>query len=137
MQDKAQLSTAGPRLDRQIKVLVVDDNEAFRRALQELVAAAPGFALAGVACSGEEAVRALDELAAEIVVMDVVMPGMGGIEAARAILINFPGVIVVLTSVDDPVLSSGAAELGGAVTCERKQDLRPGLLQQLWTSHQN
>lgn len=137
MQDRVQLSAAGRRPDREVKVLVVDDHEAFRNTLEELVAAAPGFALVGVACSGEDAIRAVDELAAEFVLMDVVMPGMGGIAAARAILSNSPGVMVVLTSVDDPALFSGAAELGSAVACERKQDLRPRLLQQLWTIHQN
>jgi DNA-binding NarL/FixJ family response regulator len=129
--------SAGVRPDREVKVLVVDDNEAFLCALRDLVAAAPGFALAGVACSGEDAIRAVDELAAELVLMDVVMPGMGGIAAARKILSNSPGVVVVLTSVDDPALISGAAELGSAVRCERKQDLRPCLLQQLWAIHRN
>lgn len=137
MQDKAQLSATGLPPDREIKVLVVDDHEAFRDTLEQLVAAAPGFAVVGVACSGEDAIRAVDELAAEFVLMDVVMPGIGGIAAARTILSNSPGVMIVLTSMDDPALFSGAAELGSAVACERKQDLRPCLLQQLWAVHEN
>jgi DNA-binding NarL/FixJ family response regulator len=89
----------------------------------------------GVACSGEEAIRAVEELAAEFVLMDVVMPRMGGIEATRAILSKAPEVMVVLASVDDPARFSGDAELGSAVACERKQDLRPCRLRQLWETH--
>jgi DNA-binding NarL/FixJ family response regulator len=125
--------TSGGHSD--IKILAVDDHRAFREALRDLIAAAPGFVLVGQACSGEEALRAVECLAPELVLMDIAMPGMGGIAATRAILNRRPKVMVVLISVDDPALHPGAGALGDAVVCARKQDLRPGQLRQLWEMH--
>jgi DNA-binding NarL/FixJ family response regulator len=102
-----------------------------------LVAAAPGFILVGEACSGEDAVSATDRLSPRLVLMDVVMPGIGGIAATRVVLDRHPELVVVLISVDDPALHPGATTLGGAVACARKQDLRPGGLSQLWERHRN
>ncbi len=120
---------------RDVAVLVVDDHCAFREALRDLVDASPGFAVAGMARSGEEAVHAAGSLAPEVVLMDVVMPGMGGIAAAREILRGCPEIMLVLISVDDPALHPEASALGDAVACLRKQDLRPAELQRLWQAH--
>ncbi len=119
-----------------VKILAVDDHRAFREALRDLIAAVPGFVLVGQASSGEEAVRAAESLAPELVLMDVVMPGMGGIAATQAILTRRPEVVVVLISVDDPALHPDASALGDGVVCARKQDLRPEQLRQLWEAHQ-
>ena len=126
------LSTRG-----NVRILAVDDHEAFREALTELIAAIPGFVLVGQACSGEEAVSAVERLSAQLVVMDVVMPGMGGIAAARKILTRYPSIVVVLISVDDPTRYPGASELGSAVACARKQDLRASQLRRVWETHHN
>jgi len=118
-----------------VKILAVDDHRAFREALRDVIAAAPGFVLVGQASSGEEALRAVDRLAPEMVLMDVVMPGMGGIAATQAILSRRPDVVVVLISVDDPALYPEASALGEGAVCARKQDLRPQQLRQLWEAH--
>jgi DNA-binding NarL/FixJ family response regulator len=123
--------------ERDVAVLVVDDHRAFREALRDLVEACPGFGLAGMVCSGEEAVDAVGSSAPEVVLMDVVMPGMGGIAAARAILGRCPQTMLVLISVDDPALHPDVSALGAAVLCARKQDLRPAQLQQLWETHRS
>jgi DNA-binding NarL/FixJ family response regulator len=123
--------------DVDVRILAVDDHRAFREALAELIAAMPGFVLVGLACSGEEAVVAVEHLSPHLVLMDVTMPGMGGIAAARVILNRYSGIVVVLISIDDPALDVGASELGGAVSCARKQDLRPNELRRVWEMHQN
>ena len=69
--------------DRDVKILAVDDHPAFREVLMDLIADEAGFVLVGQASSGEEAVRAVDRLAPELVFTDVVMPGMGGIAATQ------------------------------------------------------
>jgi chemotaxis response regulator CheB len=80
--------------DHGVRVLAVDDHEAFREALRDLIAAMPGFVLAGQAETGEEGVRAVERLSPQLVLMDVAMPGMGGVEAARVVLSRHPGVMV-------------------------------------------
>ena len=123
--------------DRDVTILAVDDQEVFRDVLRDLIASAPGFLLVGEASSGEEATRAVDLLAPQLVLMDVTMPGIGGIAAARQILSRHPKVAVVLISVDDPSLHPGVVALGNAVACTRKQDLRPRKLRELWGLHHN
>jgi DNA-binding NarL/FixJ family response regulator len=120
-----------------VAVLVVDDQERFRVALREVIARARGFALVGEASSGEEATEAVEVLSPELVLMDVMMPGIGGIAAARTILSREPAPVVVLISVDDPSLHPGAASLGDGVACVRKQDLRPARLTELWEMRRN
>lgn len=126
----------GPGSGDGVRVLAVDDHVAFREALRDLIAAMPGFVLAGEACSGEEGVRAFERLTPELVLMDVGMPGMGGIAAARSIRSSHPGVVIVLISVDDAALYPEAGELGSSVEFVRKQDLCPGKLKRLWERHQ-
>jgi DNA-binding NarL/FixJ family response regulator len=118
--------------DRDVTVLTVDDHRVFREALRAMIAAAPGFVLIGQACMGEEAVRAVEWLSPQLVIMDVAMPGMGGIAATRTILNLRPELLVVLISVDDPSRHPGVNTLGNAVAYVRKQDLAPKRLQQLW-----
>jgi two-component system, NarL family, nitrate/nitrite response regulator NarL len=102
-----------------------------------LVAAARGFVLVGEACSGEGAVREVDRLSPLLVLMDVAMPGIGGIAATRTILSRHPELLVVLISVDDPAIYPDARALGKAVLSVRKQDLRPDGLRQFWEMHRN
>ena len=115
-----------------VSVLAVDDHQAFRDALQELVAAAPGFALVGNASSGEGALRECTRLSPELVLMDVGMPGIGGIAAARAILRINPGVAILLLSVDDPAAYLDGEQLGDGVASLPKQNLSPDELRRIW-----
>jgi CheY-like chemotaxis protein len=124
-------SHAGSEAD--IRILTVDDHRVFLDALRDLIAVAPGFLLVGEASSGEEAVRTAGILAPELVLMDVAMPGMGGVAAAHAIVAQQPEVAVVLVSVDRP--ASHPDDDSETVPFVRKQDLRPGLLGQLWEQH--
>jgi DNA-binding NarL/FixJ family response regulator len=118
-----------------VKVLTVDDQAVFRRVAHEVIAATPGFVAVGEAGSGEEALAAVERLHPELVLLDVRMPGMGGIEAARRITADHPGIVVVLISIEDPDVFSQAARSSGAAGLVRKQDFRPSLLRKLWTTH--
>lgn len=120
-----------------IRTLTADDHLVFREALRDLVAAAPGFVLVGEACSGEEAVRAVERLSPRLVIMDIVMPGMDGIVAARLIQRRHPDVVVVLVSVHEPDVYPGATALGRTVALSRKQDLRPSSLGDFWERHRS
>ena len=115
-----------------VTVLLVDDQERFRGALRELISCADGFELVGEASTGEEAMRAVQRLAPQLVLMDVVMPGIGGIAAARKIVGRRPAPMVVLISVDDLSMHPEAGELGASVPYVRKQDLKSSRLRELW-----
>jgi DNA-binding NarL/FixJ family response regulator len=115
-----------------VRVLAVDDHQAFRAALQDLIAAAPGFVVVGTACSGEDALDEVSRLLPQLVLMDVVMPGIGGIAATRVIARDHPEVVVLLLSVDDPAGYLQGDPVGDGVGSLRKQDLSPDELRRIW-----
>jgi CheY-like chemotaxis protein len=77
----------------------------------------------------------IDELRPQLALLDVRMPGIGGIETARRIASAHPEIVVVLVSVEDPVDLPSAALSSGAVALVRKQDFGAVLLQELWSAH--
>ena len=85
----------------EVRVLTVDDQIVFRRAAHDVIAATPGFEPVGDAESGEEALAEVERLRPELVLLDVRMPGIGGIEAARRIAAAHPETVVVLISIED------------------------------------
>lgn len=86
-----------------IRVLLADDHPHAREAMRMIVSAEPAFAVVGEAASGEEAIALAGELKPDLVLMDIHMPGMGGLEAVKAIKGNEPSVkIVIVTVSDDP-----------------------------------
>jgi DNA-binding NarL/FixJ family response regulator len=118
-----------------VATLAVDDHEGFLDALDDLIATTPGFVLVGRAASGEEAVQVAGRVRPRLVIMDVRMPGIGGIAAARAIVSLLPAVLVVLVSTEDPATYPGASDLGHSVACARKQDLGVLALTRIWKAH--
>ena len=128
-------ATEGELAEKQVGVLTVDDQEVFRELARLVVEATPGFESLGEVASGEEALPAMNDLNPDLVIMDVRMPGMDGIEAARRIAATHPETVVVLISVEDPMDISSAAETSGAVALVRKEDFNPGLLAELWARH--
>ena len=119
--------------DGSVPMLVVDDQEAFREIMRELVDATPGFELVGEAASGEDALVAIGDLSPELVLMDVRMPGMGGIEATRRVTAGRTDVAVILTSVEPMDDLAESLQGCGAAAFARKQDLSPRLIRELWS----
>lgn len=84
------------------RILIVDDHAVVRKGLQSFLELHPAFEVAGEAASGEESVTRARELRPDLILMDVRMPGMNGIEACRRILEEQPDTkVVMLTSYSD------------------------------------
>ena len=117
------------------RVVVVDDQAVFRQVARQVIEATPQFELSGEASSGPDALAAADELEPDLVLVDVRMPGMDGIETAAALTAAHPGVVVVLISVEEPPNVPGGVGTCGAAALVRKRDFGPSLLRRLWTSY--
>jgi len=109
-------------------VLVVDDQAPFRAIARQVVELTPGFAVAGEAESGEDAVRLAAELAPRLVLMDINLPGISGIEATRQIVAAAPTTLVVLLSTYRESDLPADALACGASRYVHKEDLEPGVL---------
>ena len=114
-------------------MLVVDDQAVFRAVAGDVVRATPGMKLAGEATSGEDAIEAVEALSPRLVLMDKRMPGIGGVEAARAILARHPEVVIVVVSVEQR--SAEVLEASGAVAFLPKRELSPHVLAELWATY--
>jgi DNA-binding NarL/FixJ family response regulator len=126
-------AAAAPRNDGVVGVLTVDDHEVFLSAVREVIDATPGFVSVGEACCGEEALLLVDDREPELVLVDVRMPGMNGIETTKRIKEAHPETVVVLISIQKLPDGRAAAADSGAVAVVRKQDFGSRVLRGLWT----
>lgn len=118
-----------------VPVLIVDDQLPFRTVARTVVGVTPGFSVVAEAESGEQAVERAAEFAPALVLMDINLPGINGVEATRRILATAGDTVVVLVSTyraDD--LPDGADRCGAAAYVH-KEDLSPVLLTSIWQQH--
>jgi DNA-binding NarL/FixJ family response regulator len=118
-----------------VRVLTVDDQEVFRGIAREVIDATPGFDYVGEAASGEEALAAVARLSPELVLLDVRMPGLDGIEVAQRLSASHPDTLLVLISIEDSIDLPSAARMTATVPLLRKQDFGPRLLTRVWREH--
>jgi DNA-binding NarL/FixJ family response regulator len=114
-----------------LRVLIVDDHDLFRSGLRNLLEEEAGVQIIGEAAAGQEALRIVRELAPDVVVMDLNMPGMGGVEATRHITAHSPLTRVVMLTISDQDNDVIDAILAGACGYLLKdssiQDLMAGI----------
>lgn len=117
-----------------VRVLIVDDQAASRAAVHDLLDGTPGFEAAGEASSGHDALTVVAETRPALVLLDVRMPDMDGIETARRMVARDPDVVVVLVSADEPEDLPPGVSSCGAAAYVRKRELGPRRLMRLWSA---
>jgi DNA-binding NarL/FixJ family response regulator len=115
-----------------VRLVVVDDHQPFRGVVGEVVAATYRFRVVGEATSGEEALGVVHATRPDLVLMDVRMPGIGGVEATRRLVHRHPGLVVWLVTADVTSGLGGLADACGAAAVVDKRDVTPRRLLELW-----
>jgi DNA-binding NarL/FixJ family response regulator len=118
-----------------VTVLAVDDHPRFLEAAQAVVDATPGFAWAGGAASGAEALAFVAREEPDLVLVDVNMPEMNGFELSRRLRAAHPVTLVALISAQHPdelPQAGGGLEIRAVLP---KENLRPSWLRELWQKH--
>lgn len=118
--------------DETVSVLVVDDQAPFRFAARAVIKRADGFELVGEAESGEQAVDLAGSLRPDLVLMDINMPGINGIEATSRIVADSPDAVVFLCSTYERSDLPEEAGDSGARAYINKEELGPAVLRELW-----
>lgn len=115
-----------------VQVLVVDDQEVFRRVISAVVEQTAGFVVVGCVGSGEESIVAAGVLRPDLVLMDVNLPGIDGMEATRRLRADTTASTVVLLSTYDEDDWGGQTQECGAVAYVAKAAFGPDRLRAVW-----
>jgi DNA-binding NarL/FixJ family response regulator len=115
-----------------LPALIVDDQAPFRSAMKAVLHRTEEFELVGEAANGVEAIALADELNPALVLMDINMPEMNGIEATRQLVSNHPDVVVILCSTYDAADLPPEVATSGARAYLNKEHLGADMLRRLW-----
>jgi two-component system invasion response regulator UvrY len=115
-----------------VRVLVADDQAPFRLAARSVVGATSDFELVGEARSGREAIELTRSLRPDLVLMDIAMPDLDGIEAARSIAATFPATVTILLSTYRAEDVPERARTCGAAAYVHKSDFCGPVLRVVW-----
>lgn len=120
-----------------VGVLLVDDQTPFRLAAKAVISRLEGFTVVGEAANGEEAVSLAQELHPSLVLMDVNMPGINGIEATRRIVAADPAVTVILCSTYELGDLPADATTSGARGYVKKERLEGETVRRIWRDRES
>ncbi|HTP79788.1 MAG TPA: response regulator transcription factor [Bacteroidota bacterium] len=110
-----------------IRVLIADDHRDFRRVVHEFLDRLPNVSVVGEAKDGDEAVKQVEKLAPDVVLMDIAMPNTGGLEATRIIKERWPQTKVLLATMYDNPMYRTQARKAKADGFFLKSSLKPSL----------
>ena len=115
-----------------VRVLIVDDQELFRKAASAVVRESEGFLLVGSVATGEESISAAQQLRADLVLMDVNLPGIDGFESTRRLRALGASPVVVLLSTHDEDEFGDDVQRCGAAAYLAKSVFGPETLASVW-----
>jgi DNA-binding NarL/FixJ family response regulator len=115
-----------------LSVIVVDDQAPFRLAARAVLRRTEGFELVGEAGNGIEAITLAEDVHPDLVLMDINMPEMGGIEATRKIMAELPETVVILCSTYGVSDLPAEAATSGARAYVHKEQLDATTIRRLW-----
>jgi DNA-binding NarL/FixJ family response regulator len=116
-----------------VRIVIADDHEIFRRGLRSLLESHTNWQVCGEAVNGREAIERVQELKPDVVVLDVTMPQMNGLEAAREIRRNIPESKVVILSQHEAALMKQSALAAGAGAYVTKSEVSRELMSAIET----
>ncbi len=119
---KALTESTTPAVLRALRILVADDHEVVRRGLRTLLGTQSGWTICGEAATGNEAVEKAHQLQPDVVVLDIHMPGMDGLEAAREIAAAKPQIEILILTFDESAEVFRRATAAGARAIVMKSD---------------
>ncbi|MEM7274460.1 MAG: response regulator transcription factor [Actinomycetota bacterium] len=115
-----------------VRVVVVDDQPVYQEAARFVIELSDGFELVGVAATGEEGVWLVDRLTPDLVLMDVNLPGIDGLEATRQIAADHPATGIIVFSTHAARDVADRAVSAGAIGFIPKAELAPDRLSRTW-----
>jgi DNA-binding NarL/FixJ family response regulator len=127
--DDAEVESVTPKT---VRVLIVDDQLPFREASRMVVEMTDGFDVSGEAETGEHAIALVEELKPDLVLMDVQMPGIDGIETTRRIMSALDPPVVIVMSTHESGDYVGMALAAGAVGFVPKSQFGLDTLDEMW-----
>ena len=115
-----------------VRVLIVDDQVPFRRAAQAVVESTDEFMVVGAAESAEQCLAEVDSLNPDLILMDVNLPGIDGVEASRRLRLSHPAIVVILLSSYDQAEFADLTHDCGAAAYVPKSMFGPDRLEETW-----
>ena len=123
-----QPSEVAPRSAKALRIFIADDHELLRAGVRRLIENHEGWEVCGEAPDGTQVAKLVRELAADIVILDLALPGVKGLDAAKQIKATCPSAEILIFSGDDTPASIHAAFQAGASSYIRKGDDHAHLL---------
>jgi DNA-binding NarL/FixJ family response regulator len=118
-----------------VRVVIVDDQKPFRMAARDVIEVTGGFEVVGEAETGEDAVEVVKEMAPDLVLMDLNLPGIDGLEATKRIVAERSNhVVVLMVSTYEAEEFAPRAEEAGAAAYISKSEFGPDQLEEAWAA---